>query len=255
MPFLYRRTLKKTGLSFIITLDFDEMEKALVLFSGGIDSTTALYWAIDRYDRVQALTFDYGQRHRIEVEFAQRIAQILHIPLKILQINLQQIGGSSLTDSASPLPSDDLSDRDKKAPPSTYVPFRNGIFLALGTAWAEVQGVQEIVCGFHVLDSPGYPDTRREFVRAMEEAINWGSAASFSQKRIHIQAPFLDMNKAEIIKKGLSLGADYSYSVSCYSGGEVPCGMCASCRMRQKAWEQVGIEDPLILRLKKGGHL
>jgi 7-cyano-7-deazaguanine synthase len=231
------------------------MKRSVVLFSAGLDSTTSLYWAIDRYERVYALTFDYGQRHRIEVEFAQRVSQNLNIPLKILQVDLQQIGGSSLTDPAAPLPSSDRSVRDKEGPPSTYVPFRNGIFLALATAWAEVQGFTEIVCGFHVLDSPEYPDTRREFVKAMEEAINLGSTASFSQKHINIQAPFLDMNKAEIIKKGLSLGADYSYSISCYSGMEVPCMECASCRMRQKAWEEVGIEDPFILRLKKEGKL
>ena len=231
------------------------MKQALVLFSGGIDSTTALYWAIDRYEHVHALAFDYGQRHRIEVELAQKVSQKLSIPLKILEVDLQQIGGSSLTDPEAPLPPFDRSARDKDGPPSTYVPFRNGIFLALATAWAEVQGFQEIVCGFHVLDSPDYPDTRREFVKAMEEAINLGSAASHKQTRIHIQAPFLDMNKAEIINEGLSLGADYAYSVSCYSGGEVPCGTCDSCRMRKKAWEEVRAEDPLILRLKKEGKL
>jgi 7-cyano-7-deazaguanine synthase len=153
------------------------------------------------------------------------------------------------------LPHQDRSFSSGDGPPSTYVPFRNGIFLALATAWAEVQAFTEIVCGFHVLDSPEYPDTRREFVEAMEEAINSGSLASFSQTRIHIQAPFLDMNKAEIIKIGLSLGVDYSYSLSCYSGEEVPCMECVSCRMRQRAWEEVGTEDPFILRLKKEGKL
>jgi 7-cyano-7-deazaguanine synthase len=204
---------------------------------------------------VFALTFDYGQRHRIEVEFAQKITQNLNIPIKILQINLQQIGGSSLTDPGEALPQSDRSIRDKEGPPSTYVPFRNGIFLALAAAWADVQGFENIVCGFHILDSPEYPDTRKEFVRAMEEAINLGSRASFGQKSIHIQTPFLDMTKAEIIQKGLSLGADFSYSLSCYAGNEVPCMECASCRMRQKAWEEVGIEDPYILRLKKEGKL
>jgi len=231
------------------------MKYALVLFSGGLDSTTALYWAIDKYERVHALTFDYGQRHRIEVQFSQKIAKGLDIPLKILQMDMQQIGGSSLTDPARPLPPLDRSAWEKDGPPSTYVPFRNGIFFALATAWADVHGQTEIVCGFHVLDSPDYPDTRREFVEAMEEAINLGSKAAYGKARISIQAPFLEMNKAEIVKSGLALGADYSHSISCYRGAEIPCMECVSCQMRQKAWEEVGIADPLILRLKKEGKL
>lgn len=233
------------------------MKQALVLFSGGLDSTTALYWAIDRYKHkcVHALTFDYGQRHKIEVRSSRQITKKLNIPLKILQINLQQIGGSSLTDPLMPLPASDRSVSERGGPPLTYVPFRNGIFLALATAWAEVQGLSEIVCGFHVLDSPEYPDTRKEFVEAMEETINLGSKAQFNNTRINIQAPFLDMNKSDILKEGLALGVDYAYSVSCYSGTEVPCTECASCRMRQKAWEEVGVADPLILRLQKEGKL
>jgi len=229
------------------------MKNVLVLFSGGLDSTTALYWAIGQHAYVHALTFDYGQRHRIELELSQRIAANLNIPQKILRIDLQQIGGSSLTDPATPLPSSDRSISEKDGPPSTYVPFRNGIFLALASAWAEVQGYTEIVCGFHVLDSPDYPDTRREFIDAMEEAINRGSRAAYSQRRINILAPFLEMNKAAIITKGLSLGADYSYSISCYAGTEIPCENCAACYIRQKAWDEIGAEDPLMGRLKKEG--
>ncbi len=231
------------------------MKKALALFSGGLDSTTALYWAIERHPHVSAITFDYGQRHAIEVQFAQRIAKTLNVPLKILNMDLQQIGGSSLTDPHMPLPAADRTLPNRGEPPSTYVPFRNGIFLALAAAWAEVRGQTEIVCGFHVLDSPDYPDTRQEFVSAMEEAINLGSKASFGQTHIHIQAPFIDMKKSEIIRQGIALGADYAYSVSCYSGAEVPCLECASCRLRQKAWEDVGVTDPLILRLQKEGKI
>ncbi|MGD9345382.1 MAG: 7-cyano-7-deazaguanine synthase QueC [Candidatus Aminicenantes bacterium] len=230
------------------------MKHALVLFSGGLDSTTALYWAIEKYEHVHALTFDYGQRHRIELDSSQKITENLNIPQKMLRIDLQQIGGSSLTDPATPLLPFEPSVSEKDGPPSTYVPFRNGIFLALAAAWAEVRGYTEIVCGFHVLDSPDYPDTREEFVKAMEEAINQGSRASYSQRRINIRAPFLEMNKAEIITKGLSLGADYSYSVSCYAGTEIPCGECAACRIRQNAWEKIGAEDPLLLRIKKEGE-
>lgn len=231
------------------------MKRALVLFSGGLDSTTALYWAIDQSEQVHALTFDYGQRHRIELEFSRRIIANLGVPQKILRINLRQIGGSALTDPATPLPPSSRSIADQDGPPSTYVPFRNGIFLSLASAWAEVQGHTDIVCGFHVLDSPEYPDTRREFVKAMEKAINLGSKASFGQPRINIRVPLLELDKAQIIKKGLALGADYSYSISCYSGAEVPCMECASCQMRQRAWQKVGIEDPFIVRLKKEGKL
>jgi 7-cyano-7-deazaguanine synthase len=247
--------LKNDRLSFIISLEFQIMKKALVLFSGGLDSTTALYWAIEKHTHVCALTFDYGQRHAIEVRLAQKIAKTLNVPLKILNMDLQQIGGSSLTDLKIPLPTDDQTLPNRGEPPSTYVPFRNGIFLALAAAWAEVHGQTEIVCGFHVLDAPDYPDTRQEFVSTMEEAINLGSKASFGHTRIHIQAPFLDMKKSEIIIQGIALGADYAYSVSCYSGAEIPCLKCASCQLRQKAWEEVGVTDPLILRLQKEGKI
>ena len=231
------------------------MEHAVVLFSAGLDSTTALYWAIDRYERVHALTFDYGQRHRIEVEFAERVSQNLNIPFKILEVDLQQIGGSPLTDSTVPLPPSVRSVQDEQGVPSTYVPFRNGIFLALAAAWAEVNDCTEIVCGFNVIDSPEYPDTRQSFVSAMQEAINIGSKASFSQKKVTIHAPFIDKRKSEIIETGMALGADYSYSISCYAGQEIPCANCSACRLRQKAWEEAGREDPLYVRLVKEGKL
>lgn len=250
-----RGALKNLRLSFIITLEFLEMKKALVLFSGGLDSTTALYWAIHRYGHISALTFDYGQRHAIEIQLSQKIAKNLNVPLKILKIDLQQVGGSSLTDHQIPLPPPRQAHTNGDHPPSTYVPFRNGIFLSLAAAWAEVRGQTEIICGFHVLDSPGYPDTRREFVEAMENAINQGSRASLGHPRIRIQAPFLALKKSEIIKQGLALNADYAYSVSCYAGTEIPCLACLSCELRQQAWEELGIEDPLILRLQKEGKL
>lgn len=226
------------------------MKKCIVLFSGGIDSTTSLYWALNQYERVHALTFDYGQRHRIEVSMSRRITQKLRVPQKTLSIDLKQIGGSSLTDPKVPLP--EFSPAEK-SPPSTYVPFRNGIFLALAAAWAEVKGIKEIICGFNFIDSTNYPDTRNQFVEAMEAAINQGTKASFNQNKIKIIAPFLSMKKSEIIKTGLSLGADYSYSISCYSGEEIPCQKCSSCILRQKAWKEIGEKDPLISRLKKEG--
>jgi len=231
------------------------MKEAIVLFSGGIDSTTALYWALAHYEKVFPLTFDYGQRHRVEIALGKRLVRKLSLSQTILKIDLTQIGGSSLTDRSIPLPQYKDLKEIKKGLPSTYVPFRNGIFLALSAAWAQARGVREIVCGFNIIDSPHYPDTRKDFVRAMERAINQGTRISTRGAGVKIIAPFVDNKKSEIIRKGLSLGADYSYSISCYWGKEVPCLKCSSCLLRQKAWQEVGLEDPLLLRLKKEGKL
>ena len=232
-----------------------KMKKSIILFSAGVDSTSALYWALDRYDKTFALTFDYGQRSRIELDMARKVAQKLNVPQKILRVDLKQIGGSSLTDTKLSLPQYETIEEIEAGLPSTYVPFRNGIFLALAAAWAETEGVKEIVCGFNVIDAPNYPDTRNQFVQAMQEAINQGTKASFSPEKIQIIAPFLKMKKSEIIKEGLVLGADYSFAISCYSGEEIPCQKCSSCVLRQKAWEEVGIQDPLILRLEEEGKI
>lgn len=228
-------------------------DPCVVLFSGGIDSTTALYWALGRYDRVLPLTFDYGQRHRVEVQLAGRLLRKLHLPCTVLRFDLGQVGGSALTDPRLPLPRVRRRAEIPSGPPATYVPFRNGIFLAVAAAWAEARGVRDLVCGFHVLDSPDYPDTRRAFVRAMERAVNLGTAAAFGGPRARILAPFVGLRKVEIIRRGLRLGADYSYSVSCYAGGEVPCGTCSSCLLRREAWREAGREDPLLVRLRKEG--
>ncbi len=231
------------------------MKKSIVLFSGGLDSTTAIYWALERYEKVFALTFDYGQRNRIELDMAGKVAQKLSVPQKILRVNLKQIGGSSLTDTRLSLPQYERMEESEEGLPSTYVPFRNGIFLALAAAWAEVVGIKEIVCGFNVIDSPNYPDTRKQFVQAMQEAINLGTKASLSPEKIQIIAPFLKMKKSDIIKEGLSLNVDYSFAISCYCGEEIPCQKCSSCVLRQKAWEEVGLQDPLILRLEEEGKI
>jgi 7-cyano-7-deazaguanine synthase len=232
-----------------------KMRKSIVLFSGGLDSTTAIYWALERYEKVFALTFDYGQRNRIELDMAVKVAQKLSVPQKILRVDLRQIGGSSLTDTKLSLPQYEKMEESEEGLPSTYVPFRNGIFLALAAAWAEVIGIKEIVCGFNFIDSPNYPDTRKQFVQAMQEAINLGTKASLSPEKIKIIAPFLKMKKSDIIKEGLSLNVDYSFAISCYCGEEIPCQKCSSCVLRQKAWEEVGLQDPLILRLEEEGKI
>ena len=231
------------------------MKKSIVLFSGGIDSTTALYWALVHYEKVYPLTFDYGQRHRVEIALGRKLVRKLGLSQTILKIDLTQIGGSSLTDRSIPLPEYKRLEQIKKVIPSTYVPFRNGIFLGLAAAWAEARGLKEIICGFNIIDSPHYPDTRKDFIWAMERAINSGTRSSLGAQKIKIIAPFLEKKKSEIIKEGLSLGADYSYSISCYRGDEVPCQKCSSCFLRQKAWREMGLEDPLLQRLKKEGKL
>jgi 7-cyano-7-deazaguanine synthase len=247
--------LKKAGFFFNIKTRTLPMKECLVLFSGGIDSTTTLFWASASYDRVSALSFDYGQRHRVELALARRLTRRLRIPHKILRINLRQVGGSSLTDTSIPLPEFKSTKEIGPGIPLTYVPFRNGIFLALAAAWAEVKGIRDIICGFNTLDSPNYPDTRAAFAKAMEKAINQGTKPASTGQKMRIITPFIRMKKSEIIRKGLSLGADYSYSISCYRGEEVPCGKCSSCLLRERAWREARAKDHLLQRLKKEGKL
>jgi 7-cyano-7-deazaguanine synthase len=225
--------------------------KCIVLFSGGIDSTTALHWALGRYTSVQALTFDYRQRHKVEVRLARIAARRAGVPWTLLKIDLGQVGGSALTDLAILLPRHKKWTAPRTGPPATYVPFRNGVLLALAAAWAEARGIREIVCGFHVIDSPDYPDTRPNFVRAMERAINAGTKAAYGGPPMKIQAPFIRMKKSDIIRWGLAHGTDYSYSISCYDGRETPCGTCSSCLLRERAFAEAGAADPLIARLRR----
>jgi 7-cyano-7-deazaguanine synthase len=231
------------------------MIETAVLLSGGLDSTTALHWARRRFGAVRALTFDYGQRHKIEIRMARTTCRRLGVPLDVLKVDLAAIGGSALTDRSIPVPTMRRSAHSLSGPPSTYVPFRNGVFLALAAAWAEAMGVRALVTGFNIIDSPDYPDTRPAFVRAMERAVNLGTRAAFGGPRIRIMAPFVGKTKAEIIKIGLRLGADYAWTVSCYRGGEAPCGTCSSCRLRARAFRQAGREDPLPARARsrRGG--
>jgi 7-cyano-7-deazaguanine synthase len=229
------------------------MTSCVVLFSGGLDSTTALAWALARYDQVHALTFDYGQRHGIEIALARKAARRRGVPHAVLKVDLRPVGGSALTDPAIPLPRAPRRRGRTAGPPVTYVPFRNGIFLALAAAWAEARGVRDLVCGFHVADSPDYPDTTAAFVRAMAKAIRSGTRAAFGGPPPRIVTPLLGLDKPDIIRLGLRLGADYAYAVSCYAGAERPCGTCTSCRFRARAWKAVGREDPLVVRLRKRG--
>lgn len=231
--------------------------KGVVLFSGGLDSTTLLYWALAQGKEIVALSFDYGQRHSLEIKLASLICQKLKLRHEIIKVDLRSIVSSALTNPSLEIPqfSSPIEPKRQAGPPATYVPFRNGIFISLATAWAETRSIEEILCGFHVLDSPDYPDTTPNFVQAMEEAINQGTKASLGEFRFKIICPFLHLKKVDILRLGLSLGADYSYSISCYRGQEVPCFECPACYYRHQAWQEVGEEDHLLRRLRKEGKL
>lgn len=239
----------------MVRIDKNKKESSLVLLSGGIDSTTALYWARLRYRKVIPVIFDYGQRHRIEVRMARKICRNLGLEPRVLKIDLRQIGGSALTDRKVRIPEFKKETEIKKGLPTTYVPFRNGIFLSLAAALAETLNISDLVCGFNVIDSPNYPDTTASFVRAIERAINEGTGARFKGKKFRVIAPFIKMKKSEIISYGLSIGVDYSYSITCYSGAEVPCGRCSACLLRKRAWREAGQQDHLLVRLKKEGKI
>jgi 7-cyano-7-deazaguanine synthase len=231
------------------------MVKSVVLFSGGIDSTTALYWALAKGPSVHALSFDYGQRHRVEIRMARKLVRKIGIPQTIFKLDLKQVGGSALTDSSIEVPRYNNLSQIKHGPPATYQPFRNGVLLALTAAWGEPRGFTEIVCGFNIIDSPDYPDTRPAFAKAMEKAINAGTRAAFGQPPMKISTPLIGMKKSAIIRLGVSLHADYSYSISCYAGEEIPCRSCSACLLRERAFAEADFEDPLISRLKKEGRL
>jgi 7-cyano-7-deazaguanine synthase len=231
------------------------MESSLVLFSGGIDSTTALYWARQRYAIIYPLTFDYGQKHRVEIDQAAITAARVGLEPVLFKVDLTQVGGSALTDSKISIPKLDSLPEPGTWSPSTYVPFRNGIFLALAAAWAEPRGIQDLVCGFNIIDSPDYPDTGPEFIISMEKAIREGTLSGVKGRPLRIVAPFVRQKKSEIIRLGLELGVDYSHSISCYEGNEVPCSRCPACLLRRRAWEEAGWPDPLLTRLKKEGKI
>jgi 7-cyano-7-deazaguanine synthase len=228
-------------------------EEAVILFSGGIDSTTALHWARREFTGVRALIIDYAQKHRIEVLMARGIATDLGVPHDVLVMSLKNLLHSALLDDDLIIPDSLALARKEPGVPSTYVPFRNGIFLALAAAYAESYSCRHLVTGFNSIDSPDYPDTTVSFSKKMAAAINQGTSASKGGAKFKIHTPLINLSKKEIIELGLSLGADYSYSLSCYRGREVPCGRCPSCDTRDQAFGQLGLEDPLLVRMKREG--
>ncbi len=230
-------------------------EKAVVLFSGGIDSTTALYWAKKEFSSAFAMIINYAQRHSIEVDMAQQIAAQLQVETHVIQFPLKDIVFSALIDKEKEIPESLAASKNDAGIPFTYVPFRNGIFLSLAAAFAESREIFNLVTGFNLIDTPDYPDTTETFTKKMEAAINQGTSASITGKTFKIHTPLIRKSKKEIIQMGLELGADYSYSISCYRGDEIPCLKCPSCDIRGNAFRQLDKEDPLITRLKKEGRL
>ncbi len=223
--------------------------QALILFSGGIDSTTALLWAQRRFSRLTALIVRYGQRHEIEVDNARTVAIRLGVEPLALDFPFGTWLKSALTDPGAPVPESLATARDADGVPTTYVPFRNGIFLSLAAAIAESRGIYDLVTGFNAVDTPDYPDTTVAFSRKMTAAINEGTGARRRKRRFRTHSPLIELSKTEILRLGMSLGADYSYAISCYRGTERPCGRCPSCDIRARAFAELGRPDPLIERL------
>ena len=219
------------------------MSKAIVLLSGGLDSTTVLAIAKAHDFECYALSFDYGQKQRSELESAKTIAkQSKVLEHRIMKISLADIGGSALTDDKIDVPKYSESDEI----PITYVPARNTIFLSFALAWAEVIDCQKIYIGVNALDYSGYPDCRPEFIKAFEDMANLATKQSVEGEKIEIKTPLISMTKAEIIQKGLSLGVDYSQTISCYlanSNGEA-CGECDACVLRINGFNNANIKDP-----------
>lgn len=222
-------------------------KKAVVLSSGGIDSTTAMAIARSEGFEVYSLSFHYGQRHAIELESAQRVGKALgakeHL---IVDVDLTKIGGSALTGEFD-VPKGRKNEEMRREIPLTYVPGRNTLFLSYAMAWAEVVGAADIFIGVNAIDYSGYPDCRPEFIKAFEEMANLATKAGVEGRiQFRINAPLIQMTKAEIIRKGVELGLDYSITMSCYDPSQEgkACGQCDSCILRRKGFQEVGIPDP-----------
>ena len=218
--------------------------KAVILLSGGLDSTTALYVARRDGRETICLSFGYGQRHERELGSAKKIASHLKLEHWIVPVSLPW-GASAITDSNLPLPKGRSEQEIKKEIPATYVPARNSIFLSLAASLAEAKGTGEIYFGANALDYSGYPDCRPEFIEAFQEMIERGTKAGTEGKKIRVVAPLLKLSKAEIIRLGRGLNVPFEWTWSCYEGKEFPCGECDSCILRAKGFREAGIEDPL----------
>jgi len=226
--------------------------RAVVLLSGGLDSTTTLAIAREQCFLPYALSFRYGQRHEFELEAATRIAKSMGVEQHtIIDIDLRSFGGSALTSDID-VPKGRTSDEMAEGIPVTYVPARNTIFLSFALAWAEVLKSSDIFIGVNALDYSGYPDCRPEFIQSFQTLANLATKAGVEgQSRVTIHAPLISLSKAQIIEKGIELGVDYSQTSSCYdpSGFGEACGLCDSCQLRRKGFLEAGVADPTRYRL------
>jgi 7-cyano-7-deazaguanine synthase len=226
--------------------------KAVVLLSGGLDSSTTLAIAKELCFRPYALSFKYGQRHEVELESASRVARAIGVDQhRIVEIDLRSFGGSALTSDID-VPKGRHSEEMSQGIPVTYVPARNTIFLSYALAWAEVLESSDIFIGVNAIDYSGYPDCRPEFIQAFQHLANLATKAGVEGKtKVTIHAPLINLTKAEIIRKGVELGVDYALTSSCYdpSGVGEACGSCDSCQLRRKGFLETGVVDPTRYRL------
>ncbi len=216
--------------------------KAVVLVSGGLDSATVLALATAEGYQCHALSFDYGQRHRAELDAARRVSGALGVVShRVVGLDLRAIGGSALTDDSIAVP-----ETASEGIPVTYVPARNTVFLAIALGWAEVLGAQDIFIGVNAVDYSGYPDCRPRFIQAFEQLANLATRAGVEGRRMRIHAPLQALTKADIIRRGAALGVDFSVTMSCYQpwGAGLACGRCDSCRLRAAGFAAAGIADP-----------
>ena len=218
--------------------------KAVVLVSGGLDSTTVLAIAQSQGYQCYTLSFDYGQRHRAELAAAEALSQQMGaIEHKTIVLDLRAIGGSALTDDAIAVP-----ECESTGIPVTYVPARNTVFLSIALGWAEVLGASDIFIGVNAVDYSGYPDCRPDYIEAYEKMANMATKAGIEGQALSIQTPLINLSKAQIIHKGIDLGVDYGQTVSCYQANTLgqACGLCDSCRLRQQGFHDAGITDPTL---------
>ncbi len=227
--------------------------KAVCLLSGGLDSTTALAIARSEGVDVYAMSFRYGQRHKVELESAARVAAVMGVKQHVIvEMDLRQFGGSALTSDIEVPKSRALSEMSHGIP-ITYVPARNTVFLSFALAWAETLVAQDIYIGVNALDYSGYPDCRPEYIEAYEKMANLATRAGVEgTQRLEIHTPLIKLTKAEIIRRGLALGVDVALTSSCYDPAPTgaPCGACDSCLLRAKGFAESGVPDPLLTRFR-----